>query len=623
MTPNVSRGQIDAFAIALRQLDQWRRFSGEPAHFWPGLLEAMASLAGARAAALLHRSVTDASAWRRMVVWPVNPARDLPMQEFARVLDELAITATQQEFIVRRLEPGEGTTPANYAVSLRLEYEPDAGTFVAAFRLAAVTEAQAAAIAKLLRLLRDTPAVYRMQCVARESSTTLSQFNSVLDLMALLNGQQHFMAVAMTLCNELASRHHCDRVSLGWVDGDYLRLQAISHTEKFERKMEAVRELEQCMEESFDQGEIVTWPPVEGVPRVSRDHARYAESQRVGYLCSVPLRLGPDMQGVITCERNDQPFPEEEQRLLALCAEMTVRRLSELKRHDRWIGARAATAVREALAGLVGVRHTWMKVTAVLVAVGLAVLFFGQMTYRVEATFIVRTDKVSVLVAPFEGYIEDVPVRIGDPVESNAVLLKLDISDLRLQEAAAIAELDRYTREAEKARAGGSLADMRIASAQADQAGARLGLIRYRLKQSAITAPFKGVVVSGDLRQRISSPVKEGEVLFKVARTDQMYVECRVPQADIHEIGDTATGEIAFSSQPAAKFPIRVSQIEPAAEAKDQENAFVVRCHFDGAIEPWWRPGMSGVAKINVGRRTFFWILTHRTADFLRMYFWL
>jgi hypothetical protein len=32
---------------------------------------------------------------------------------------------------------------------------------------------------------------------------------------------------------------------------------------------------------------------------------------------------------------------------------------------------------------------------------------------------------------------------------------------------------------------------------------------------------------------------------------------------------------------------------------------------------------MSGVAKLNVGKRTFFWIISHRTVDFLRMYFWL
>ena len=112
-------------------------------------------------------------------------------------------------------------------------------------------------------------------------------------------------------------------------------------------------------------------------------------------------------------------------------------------------------------------------------------------------------------------------------------------------------------------------------------------------------------------------------VLFKVARTDRMYVECNVDERDIHEVGQIATGEIAFASQPKLKFPMRVERVEPVAQTKDKENYYVARCSLDGPVQSWWRPGMSGVAKINVGKRTFFWIVSHRTVDFLRMFFWV
>ncbi len=167
-----------------------------------------------------------------------------------------------------------------------------------------------------------------------------------------------------------------------------------------------------------------------------------------------------------------------------------------------------------------------------------------------------------------------------------------------------------------------SLAEMRIAQAQAEQAQVRLELIRYRLSQSALKAPFAGVVVEGDLRKRIGAPLKQGDMLFKVARLDRMYVECNVSENDIHELRGDATGEIAFASQPKLTLPMKVQRIEPAAEVKDKGNVFVVRCQFQASPENWWRPGMSGVAKLNVGKRTFFWILSHRTVDFLRMYFW-
>jgi multidrug resistance efflux pump len=201
-------------------------------------------------------------------------------------------------------------------------------------------------------------------------------------------------------------------------------------------------------------------------------------------------------------------------------------------------------------------------------------------------------------------------------------LLSLNRDELELEEAAAVADLSRYSREAEKARAANALADMRIAQALADQARARLELVRYRLEQSQLRAPFDGVVAEGDQKERIGAPVKQGEVLFKVARTDTLYVEAEVNERDIHEIRPDSRGEIAFASQPKLKFPIRLIRIQPAAQPKQGENIFLARCEFPGRPEAWWRPGMTGITKLEAGRRSLLWILTHRTVDYLRMLLW-
>jgi hypothetical protein len=39
--------------------------------------------------------------------------------------------------------------------------------------------------------------------------------------------------------------------------------------------------------------------------------------------------------------------------------------------------------------------------------------------------------------------------------------------------------------------------------------------------------------------------------------------------------------------------------------------------------ESWWRPGMTGVAKIDAGHRRLLWILTRRFIDMLRMKLWI
>lgn len=617
------QNQAEAFAKAINKLEQLRRYNGSPGPFWNGLIESMSLLCGAQCGVLLRKTAGQNGEWKRVVVWPEAQPRDAGVQAFATALNDLGDSAILENHSVRFFDVASGSLTSDSAVAVRFSLESASEAVVGAFYLPDRSPAETKAATTLLRLVQDTPSLYQLQRSARDSQVALSHFTSVLDLMALLNSQQRYMAVAMTLCNEIASRHKCDRVCLGWREGDYVRLQAISHTEKFERKMEAVKALEQAMEESLDQDEMILWPRPDGDARVTRDHEKYAADHDIKNLCSVPLRINGQALGVITCERNGEPFTEEEQRLLTLFSEMAVRRLGELKRTDRWFGARMALGTRDMLAKIVGVEHTWAKVIAVLAAVGLAVLFFGKMNYRVEAPFILRTENVAILSAPFEGYIEEVPVQLGDPVPQRGVLLKLDTRELLLQEAAAAADLDRFTREAEKARANNSLAEMRIAAAQAEQAQARLALVRHRLQEAAITAPFDGVVVEGDLKKRIGAPVKQGDVLFKVARTDRMYLECNVDERDVHEISDAATGEIAFASQPKLKFPIKLQRIEPVAQTKDKENFYIVRCGFQSPVESWWRPGMSGVAKINVGKRTFIWILTHQTIDFLRMFFWV
>ena len=617
------KNQAEAFAKAVNRLEQLRRYNGAPGPFWNGLIESMSLLCGAQCGVLLRKTAGQNGEWKRIVVWPEAQPRDAGVLTFAGVLNELGDSAVAENHSVRVFEARSGALASDCAIAVRFSLESASEAVVGAFFLPERSQSETKAATTLLRLVQDTPSLYQLQRASRDSQVALSHFTSVLDLMALLNAQHRYMAVAMTLCNELASRHKCDRVCLGWREGDYVRLQAMSHTEKFERKMEAVKALEQTMEESLDQDEMIVWPRPEGDTRVSRDHEKYAGEHDIKHLCSLPLRLNGPSVGVITCERNSEPFTEEEQRLLTLFAEMAVRRLSELKRTDRWFGARMMTGAREKLGKLVGVEHTWAKVIAVLVAVGLAVLFFGKMNYRVEAPFIVRTENVAILSAPFEGYIEEVPVQLGDVVPNKGVLLKLDTRELLLQEAAAAADLDRFTREAEKARANNSLAEMRIAQAQAEQAQARLALVRHRLKESSLVAPFDGVIVEGDLKKRIGAPVKQGDVLFKVARTDRMYIECNVDERDVHEVREVATGEIAFASQPKLKFPMKLERIEPVAQTKEKENFYITRCAFQSPIESWWRPGMSGVAKINVGQRTFFWILSHRTIDFLRMFFWM
>ncbi|MBL9128714.1 MAG: efflux RND transporter periplasmic adaptor subunit, partial [Verrucomicrobiales bacterium] len=309
-------------------------------------------------------------------------------------------------------------------------------------------------------------------------------------------------------------------------------------------------------------------------------------------------------------------------RQIRVILDLVGRRLDDLERRDRWFGARAAAWIRERAGVFVGPRHTWAKLLGLGIFAVLLALIFVRIDYRVEGNFSLRAEQLAQLGVPFDGYIGATFVRPGDLVTNGQPLLQLDIRDLVLEESAAAAEMQRYQRETEKARAAGALGEMRVAEALAQQAGARLAQLRNRLEQASVRSPFAGVVIEGDFHERLGLPVRQGDPLFRVARLDQLYVEAEIPERDVHELTGSEAGEIAFLSQPGLAFPIAGRMLEPAAVPRQTGNVFLFRCELGQKPEAWFRPGMQGVAKLEAGRRRLIWVLTHRTIDFLRLHLW-
>jgi hypothetical protein len=473
-----------------------------------------------------------------------------------------------------------------------------------------------------LNLIADAPAVYQRQRSARQVQKDLDFFTDVLDLMLLLNAENRFLAAAMTLVNEAAARYQCARVSLGWCENDYVHLQAISHIERFEDKMDMVTCLEVAMEEALDQDEEIILPTVEITGAVSREHEKYAKKQQVEHLISLPLRCNDQSVGVLTCEREEDPFTEDDVRSLRILGDQVSWRLAELKQRDRWFGAKLRDGICKLVSGLLGVEHTLTKLVGLLTCGLLFFSIFIKIPYRVEAAFILRSEDVRQVSAPFDGYIDTVQVKIGQKVEQGDRLLLLDTSELLLEESAALANQIRFLREGEKARAFNNLIEMKIAQARADQARAKLELIQHRLNQAQVSSPIMGIIVEGDLEELSGAPVNKGDILFKVARHENLFVELKVNEDDIHELSEGQSGDVAFVSRPQLKYPFMIFQIDPVALPGDAGNIFIARGKILEAPMEWWRPGMSGIAKLDVGRRRIIWIVTHRTIDFFQMLMW-
>jgi multidrug efflux pump subunit AcrA (membrane-fusion protein) len=129
------------------------------------------------------------------------------------------------------------------------------------------------------------------------------------------------------------------------------------------------------------------------------------------------------------------------------------------------------------------------------------------------------------------------------------------------------------------------------------------------------------VVISGDLSQLHGSPVKLGEVLFDVAPLNNYRVILEVDEHDIAGLEINQIGHIVISALPGLRFELRLESVISVAHSEGGRNYFRV----EGVLidpSPQIRPGMQGVAKIELGQRKLLWVWGHGVVNKIRLWAW-
>jgi len=468
--------------------------------------------------------------------------------------------------------------------------------------------------------------------------------------------QRGFLAATMAAINLLATRLDCDRVSLGRTDaaGDAV-LEAISNTAHFDRRGNLPRQIADAMDEALD-ARVPVHHPASGDERLLA--ASHALLQPEGAALSVPLQGQQGPWGVLCFERAGagRRFTEAERETCAVAGLLLGPVLELAHDNARSWPRRALDDSRTLLRKLFGPRHAGLKLFTLLGVAVLAFLVLAQGDYRISARTVVEGEVQRATVAPFDGYLAESLVRAGDTVRSGQTMARLDDRELRLEQARWQAEHEQHLRRFRQAQASYDRAAMNVLGAQAAQALAQLQLVEERLGRVELQAPFDGRVVSGDLRQLVGTPLEQGRVLFETAPLDAYRVVLQVDERDIARLAVGQRGELVLASLPSARLDITVHQITPVATAEDGRNFFRVEARVDGradagqdgradgrtdgrtdapvgpsadaaaslapSVQDRLRPGMEGVAKVQVGEARLLWIWTHRLRDTVSLALW-
>jgi len=447
---------------------------------------------------------------------------------------------------------------------------------------------------------------------------------TVLETVATSVHHQRFQEAVTAVATELTGRLGCERVCVGFLKGRHSEVRGVSHSATFAKKANLIRAIEAAMDEAIDQQATVTYPASEDGPlQVTRAHAQLHEHHGRAEICTVPFAAGDALLGAITLEMpSGEPLDEKTLRLCEHAASLLGPILDIKRKDDRWLIGKAIDSIRAQIHKLVGPRHAGLKLTAGASAALLVFFMFVNGDYRVTADARLEGTVQRVIAAPMAGYLAGAAVRAGDTVNEGEVMAQLDDRDLRLEHLKWVSQRSQRQREQSEARADGDRAQAGILAAQIDQADAQIALLEEQLARIAVTAPFDGIVVSGDLSQSLGSPVERGDVLFEVAPLDSYRVILEVDQRDISALILEQTGSLALTGMPGDLIEIRVDKITPISTAQGGRNFFRVEASLLDEPPALLRPGMEGVGKVDAGERRLIWIWTHKITSWLRMFIW-
>ena len=440
------------------------------------------------------------------------------------------------------------------------------------------------------------------------------------ELLRVLCRPAIFPHAALETVNWLAGQFDCARVALGMLRKGRIELQALSHSAWFERKSHAVTALENAMDEASDQRRSVVLPPVPGLrPSLAIAHRATAGGMSV---CSVVLAGGDGLgAGVLYFERAPgRGFLLSEVEVLEQIGQCAGPILEAKDQAYRWLGGRSRLAWRRAAAHLRDPRRPALRAGLALGAAALAALTLLDATWRVGADAAIEGEQQRAMPAPFDGYLASAAVRAGQEVRRGQPLAELDTRQIRIDAQRWQAEEAQHDSRYRDALARHERPAAALALAQRQQAQAQLALATDRLALATLAAPFDAYVVSGDLSQRIGSPVEQGKTLFELAPLHAYRVVLKVDERDVRAVHVGQRGELLLAGLPHRRLPFLVTNIA-AAEAAEGRNAFRVEAALQEVV-PTLRPGMQGVAKIEAGERSLLWIWTHSAWHWLQLQAW-
>lgn len=449
-----------------------------------------------------------------------------------------------------------------------------------------------------------------------------------VELFSATLAKPRFSDACRTFATELATELDCDRVTVTRRRRKLSRAVAISNSATFDRRTNLIRAIERATDEAIDQWHTIMRPDMRPAPNddgtVQRAQAEVEALNGGLATMATPIPIEERAVGGLFLEREaGNPFSEQDVLFVETLAALVGPALEEKRLNDRLLIVKAIETAANFLGSIFGPRYLGRKIAVAAIVLAVSYLVLSTKTYRVSADARLTGIIERAISVPFDGYLDSADVLPGDIVLAGQPLAQLDTRDLEIERLRRLSERNQSVVEYDQALAGGDRAGLNVLRARIGQADAQIALLEAQIERTELAAPFDGVVVSGDNSQRIGDAVERGEVLYEIAPLNEYRVRIAVDERDVEEIKAGQRGWLALSAFPEAPFEIEILRVSPVSEQENGLNFFQVDAAIQGeADRQKMRPGMDGVAKIEIEERRLIWIWSHRLIDWARLALW-
>jgi len=206
----------------------------------------------------------------------------------------------------------------------------------------------------------------------------------------------------------------------------------------------------------------------------------------------------------------------------------------------------------------------------------------------------------------------------------------LDTRRLETELEGARKETARLEAEGERYRGAGDEASAQVASLQAAAARENAKRLEGDIAAGTLRSPINGVILTKDVEKHVGEFIQVGTVVAEVAALEDWNLKMDVNQRDIGKLEEQLTGKplpvtyILYSqtAHTLAGELSNVRQISAAAEARENEHVFVVtleKVTVPTEVQASLRPGLTGKAKVDLGRRPLGWLWMTRVWKWVQM----